>query len=118
MDYRDTADGSAGIIAQAQHEIDYANQIGKPDSVIIGVESKDLSGTGDPESVTFWEEGRTHMEGELDKTYAAFTDAPSFGGIAMHHFDDLLLLPSAWDDTPPVYYPVPGAGPDGPELPE
>lgn len=118
MDYRDTADGSAGIIAQAQHEIDYANQIGKPDSVIIGVESKDLSGTGDPESVTFWEEGRTHMEGELDKTYAAFSDAPSFGGIAMHHFDDLLLLPSAWDDTPPVYYPVPGAGPDGPELPE
>ena len=64
--------------------------------MIIGVESKDLSGTGDPESVTFWEEGRTHMEGELDKTYAAFTDAPSFGGIAMHHFDDLLLLPSAW----------------------
>ena len=65
----------------------------KPDSVSSASESKDLSGTGDPESVTFWEEGRTHMEGELDKTYAAFTDAPSFGGIAMHHFDDPAAAP-------------------------
>ena len=117
MDYRDTADGSAGIIAQAQHEIDYANQIGKPNSVVVGIETKDLSGTGDPETVTFWEEGRTYLEGELDKTYAAFQDDASFGGIAMHHYDDLLMLPSAWDDTPPVYYPVPGAGPGGPALP-
>ncbi|MDF2506567.1 MAG: hypothetical protein K0Q52_426 [Microbacterium sp.] len=117
MDYRDTADGSAGIIAQAQHEIDYANQIGKPHSVVVGIETKDLSGTGDPETVTFWEEGRTYLEGELDKTYAAFQGDASFGGIAMHHYDDLLMLPSAWDDAPPVYYPVPGAGPGGPALP-
>ena len=117
MDYRDTADGGAGIIAQAQHEIDYANLIGKPDSVVIGIETKDLSGTGDPESVTFWEEGRTYLEGELDKTYAAFQNDASFGGIAMHHYDDLLMLPSAWDDLPPVYYPVPGAGPGGPAMP-
>jgi hypothetical protein len=117
MDYRDTADGGAGIIAQAQHEIDYANQIGKPDSVVIGIETKDLAGTGDPETVTFWEEGRTYLEGELDKTYAAFAGEASFGGIAMHHYDDLLMLPSAWDDLPPVYYPVPGAGPGGPALP-
>lgn len=118
MDYRDTAEGSAGIIAQAQHEIDYANQIGKPNSVVLGVESKDLSGGGDPETVTFWEEGRTYMEAELDKVYAAFDADASFGGIAMHHYDELLSFPSAWDDTPPVYYPVPGAGPDGPEMPE
>lgn len=117
MDYRDSAEGGAGIIAQAQHEIDYANQIGKPDSVVIGIETKDLSGTGDPETVTFFEEGRTYLEGELDKTYAAFQDDASFGGTAMHHYDDLLMLPSAWDDTPPVYYPVPGAGPGGPALP-
>lgn len=117
MDYRDTAEGGAGIIAQAQHEIDYANQIGKPNSVVVGIETKDLSGTGDPETVTFWEEGRTYLEGELDKTYAAFEGDASFGGIAMHHYDDLLMLPSAWDDAPPVYYPVPGAGPGGPALP-
>ncbi|WP_166999442.1 fibronectin type III domain-containing protein [Paramicrobacterium fandaimingii] len=118
MDYRDTAEGSAGIIAQAQHEIDYANQIGKPNSVVLGVESKDLSGGGDPETVTFWEEGRTYMEAELDKVYAAFGESSAFGGIAMHHYDDLLIFPSAWEDAPPVYYPVPGAGPGGPEMPK
>lgn len=117
MDYRDTADGGAGIIAQGQHEMDYADQIDKPHSVVIGVESKDLSGTGDPETVTFWEEGRTHMEAELDKVYNAFGDQPAFGGVALHHFDTLLLLPSAWEDEPPVYYPVSGAGPEGPALP-
>lgn len=117
MDYRDAAEGSAGIIAQAQNEIDYANQIGKPNSVVLGVESKDLSGGGDPETVTFWEEGRTYMEAELDKVYDAFSAESSFGGIAMHHYDDLLIFPSSWEDMPPVYYPVPGAGPEGPEMP-
>ncbi|MEU4363613.1 hypothetical protein [Promicromonospora sp. NPDC023987] len=117
MDYRDTADGSAGIIAQAAHEIEYANSIGKEQSVVIGVETKDLSGGGDPETVTFWEEGRTVLEAELDKVYGVFEDEPSFGGVAMHHFDTLLALPSEWGDDA-VYYPVPGAGPDGPGLPQ
>lgn len=103
MDYRDTADGSAGIIAQAQHELAYANSIGKPLSVVIGVETKDLSGTGDPETVTFWEEGRTHLEAELDKVYAAFTTDPAFAGVALHHYDSLRALPSDW--TNPVFYP-------------
>ncbi|MDT0157668.1 hypothetical protein Q9R19_08540 [Microbacterium sp. ARD32] len=105
MDYRDTADGGAGIIAQARHEIDYANTIGKPNSVVIGVESKDLSGGGDPETVTFWEEGRLAMETELDKVYAAFAGSPSFAGVAMHHFDSLVSLPSQWGDDA-VWYPI------------
>lgn len=105
MDYRDTADGGAGIIAQAQHEIDYANAIGKPNSVVIGVESKDLSGGGDPETVTFWEEGRLAMEAELDKVYAAFGSNASFAGVAMHHFDSLVSLPSRWEDDA-VWYPI------------
>lgn len=105
MDYRDTADGSAGIIAQAQHEIDYANSIGKPKSVVVGVESKDLSGGGDPETVTFWEEGRLAMEAELDKAYAAFAAEPSFAGVAMHHYDSLVSLPSQWGEDA-VWYPI------------
>ncbi|SJN21494.1 Chitinase [Microbacterium esteraromaticum] len=117
MDYRDTADGGAGIINQAQNEIDYANSIGKPNSVVIGIETKDLSGTGDPETVTFWEEGRTYLESELDKVYDAFESDSSFGGVAMHHYDTLLMLPSAWEDEPPFYYPLPGTGPDGPAMP-
>ncbi|MFD5226560.1 Ig-like domain-containing protein [Microbacterium sp. NPDC058342] len=105
MDYRDSADGGAGIIAQAQHEIEYAQRIGKPNSVVVGVETKDLTGGGDPETVTFYEEGRTHMEGELKKVYAAFADSPAFAGVAMHHFDSLVSLPSVWGDDA-VWYPI------------
>ncbi|MGG1514921.1 cadherin-like beta sandwich domain-containing protein [Paenibacillus oryzisoli] len=114
MDYRDTADGSAGIIAGAQGEIDYANAIGKPNSVVIGVETKDIANSGDPETITFQEEGRTVMEAELDKVYTAFNDDASFGGIAMHHYDDIRKLPSYWGAggvfwTPPADMEPPGA---------
>lgn len=101
MDYTETA---TGIIARAEHEIAYAASIGKPQSVVIGVESKDLSGTSDPETVTFYEEGRAYMEAELDKVYAAEAGAPAFAGIAMHHYGSLLLLPSVWGEGG-VYYP-------------
>jgi hypothetical protein len=90
MDYTDTA---TGIIARADHEVAYAATIGKPGSVVIGIETKDLSGTGDPESVTFYEEGRAYLESELDKVYAAEAIAPGFAGIAMHHYGSLLVLP-------------------------
>ncbi|WP_159887126.1 cadherin-like beta sandwich domain-containing protein [Paenibacillus puerhi] len=96
MDYRDTADGSAGIIAGAAGEIAYANKIGKPNSVVIGVETLDIANSGDPETITFREEGRIVMEQELDKVYAAFAGDPSFGGIAMHHYDSIRWLPSHW----------------------
>lgn len=101
MDYTETA---AGIISRAEHEIAYAAAIGKPRSVVIGVESKDLSGTSDPETVTFYEEGRTYMEAELDKVYSALGGTPAFAGIAMHHYGGLLLLPSVWGEGG-VYYP-------------
>lgn len=96
MDYRDVADGSVGIIAQAQGELSYANAIGKPNSVVIGVETLDIANSGDPETITFREEGRTYMEAELDKVYAAFQDDPAFAGIAMHHYDSIRWLPSIW----------------------
>ncbi|MFD7154274.1 hypothetical protein ACFV9C_06740 [Kribbella sp. NPDC059898] len=102
MDYTDTA---TGIIARAEHELAYAAAIGKPKSVVIGVETKDLSGTSDPPSVTFYEEGRTYMEAELDKVYAAESSSPAFAGIAMHHYGSLLLLPSVWGPGG-VYYPL------------
>lgn len=96
MDYRDTADGSAGITAGAQGEIAYANAIGKPRSVVVGVETLDVANSGDPETITFREEGRAHMEAELDKVYGAFGNEASFGGIAMHHYDSVRLLPDYW----------------------
>lgn len=39
MDYRDSADGSAGITQGALGELAYADSIGKPNSVVIGVEN-------------------------------------------------------------------------------
>jgi hypothetical protein len=112
MDYRDTAEGSAGIIQSALGELSYANAIGKPGSVVIGVETLDIADGGDPETITFREEGRTYMERELDKVYEAVGSDPAFAGIAMHHYDSLRQLPSDWgpdritweppdDDTPP-----------------
>ena len=112
MDYRDTADGTAGIIAGAVGEIAYAELIGKPGSVVVGVETLDIANSGDPEAITFWEEGRLHMETELDKVYTAFDPSPAFGGIAVHHYDSYRMLPSYWgaggygwepppDTTPP-----------------
>lgn len=96
MDYRDTADGSAGIIAGAAGELAYAEQIGKPNSVVVGVETLDIANSGDPETITFWEEGRNHMEAELDKVYVAYGQNSSFGGIAVHHYDSYRALPSYW----------------------
>ncbi|UQZ86334.1 hypothetical protein SK3146_05627 [Paenibacillus konkukensis] len=105
MDYRDTADGSAGIIAGAQGEIDYADGIGKPHSVVIGVETLDIANSGDPEAITFREEGRAAMEAELDKVYAAYGSRVSFGGIAVHHYDSLRTLPSYWGPGSTVWQP-------------
>ncbi|WP_214628391.1 S-layer homology domain-containing protein [Paenibacillus agaridevorans] len=96
MNYRDQAEGSVGLIEQAQGEIDYANAIGKPNSVVIGVETLDIANSGDPETITFREEGRAYMESELDKVHAAFGGNPAFGGIAMHHYDSIRWLPSHW----------------------
>ncbi|WP_336780470.1 Ig-like domain-containing protein [Paenibacillus illinoisensis] len=96
MDYRDTADGTAGIIAGAAGELAYADQIGKPNSVVIGVETLDIANSGDPETITFWEEGRSHMEAELDKVNTAYGQSSAFGGIAVHHYDSYRALPSYW----------------------
>ncbi|WP_440394293.1 Ig-like domain-containing protein [Paenibacillus sp. SAF-054] len=96
MDYRDQAEGGAGIIQQALGEMEYANTIGKPHSVLIGVETKDIADGGDPETITFNDEGRLYMEAELDKVSEAFAGNTAFGGIALHHYTTVRSLPSKW----------------------
>jgi hypothetical protein len=104
MDYRDTA---AAIIRDASTEMAYADKIGKPNSVYIGVETIDLVEVGgDPAWVTFHEEGRSGEETELAKVYSAFANSPAFGGIAMHHYDSIMDLPSVWGPQA-VYPPMP-----------
>lgn len=96
MNYRDTADGSVGLIHQVAGEMAYAETIGKPNSVVIAVETLDIANSGDPSSITFREEGRSYMENELAKVYAAYSGSPAFGGMAMHHYDSVRELPSDW----------------------
>jgi hypothetical protein len=104
MDYRDTA---AAIVRDASTEMAYADKIGKRNSVYVGVETIDLVAVGgDPAWVTFHEEGRSGEEAELAKVYAAFANSPAFGGIAMHHYDSIMDLPSVWGPHA-VYPPMP-----------
>ena len=102
MDYRDRGEM---IIDAAKEEIAYAEEIGKKHSVVLGVETGDTALGGDPELITFREEGRTWMERELGTVYAHYGADSAFAGIAMHYYDSLLELPSAWgahEVRPPV----------------
>jgi len=114
MDYRDTATGPSGIISHAQGEIDYGNTIGKPNSVVIGVETDDIASSGDPSTITFSEEGRTALETELGVVYSTWGSSASFGGCAVHYYDSFRKLPSYWGIggvswTPPTDTTAPSA---------
>ncbi|GAA3399528.1 DNRLRE domain-containing protein [Paenibacillus hodogayensis] len=111
MDYRDSADGSNGLIASVQGEIAYAAAIGKPNSVVVGVETIDVANTSDPYTVTFRQKGRTAMEKELNKVYAAFGGEPGFGGVAVHQYDSLRALPSYWGPGETYWSPPPDTEP-------
>lgn len=116
MDYVDVG---SRIIDDAQTEVNYANSIGKPESVIIGVETQAIERGGDPEGITFWEEGRTYCESELQTVYNAYETNTAFGGIALHHYEDMRELPSVWGTSgyswqPPVDTISPSALSSGP----
>ena len=78
MDYVDNA---ASIIADAAHEVAYADTIGK--EVVIGVET--IPGL-QPPSVTFAEEGEAAMNAALALTITQFQSHASFYGVAIHHW--------------------------------
>lgn len=99
MDYRDIASGPSGIIKGGQGEVDYATEIGKDDSLVIGVETMDYGSTGDPESCTFNEECRTWMESVLADVVDAFSSEAGYGGIAVHYYGSFRALPTIWGAT-------------------
>jgi hypothetical protein len=103
MDYKDYAAGAGGIITDGQNEINYGDTIGK--KVIIGVETSQISARGDPEVISFQEEGRTYMEGQLDQVYTAFGSNSSFLGIVVHHRDSYRRLPSVWSSSGTTWQP-------------
>ncbi|RKD73344.1 hypothetical protein ATL39_1636 [Sinobaca qinghaiensis] len=81
MAYRDKADGPNGITALVSNEMNWGNVYATP--VTIGVETMNL---GSSESfTTFYEEGETYMQAELEKVRSAYSGYRSFNGFSMHH---------------------------------
>ena len=115
MDYRDIAGTSVGIIDQAAAEVAYGNKVGKP--VVIGVETGQVS-SGDPEAISFYEEGRDHMEAELAEVMKAFSGEKAFGGVAVHHYDSWRRMRTIWSPDGVTWRsPVPdGAAPQAPSA--
>ena len=90
MAYRDKATGSNGTIEIARGEIEYAAKNAPRVPVWIGQETLDV--TGDPPSITFYQEGETALEEALAQIDAAYQKVPSFGGVAIHHYASYRVL--------------------------
>ncbi len=86
MDYRNVAEGSDGIVSNAQDELDYADRVNK--IVMIGVET--LQST--PAKVTFFGKGNNYFEAQLALAESAMTQHRSFGGFVVHHLKPYRVL--------------------------
>lgn len=82
MAYRDRADGSNSISSLVPQELAMADASGK--KIVVAVETK-MSSEGD--FITFHEEGKIYMNGELDKLPGLLSAHPSFAGIAIHSYE-------------------------------
>ena len=86
MDYRNVAEGSDGIVSNAQDELDYADRINK--KVMIGVETLQTT----PAKVTFFGKGNKYFEAQLELAESAMTQHRSFGGFVVHHLKPYRVL--------------------------
>ncbi|WP_110932890.1 hypothetical protein [Paenibacillus bouchesdurhonensis] len=80
MAFRDSAEGSNGIVAVTKEEIAFANELGKP--IYISVEIKE---SHEGNHITFYEEGAAYMEEELAKLHELLKDS-SFKGTLVHAY--------------------------------
>ena len=87
MAYRNFAEGPDGTIQLVSLEMEYGDRIGK--KVVIGQETQeDLF----PAYVTFGGTSCQALNEELKKIKAALGSRPSFGGIAIHHYESYRQL--------------------------
>lgn len=107
MGYRDfagagtTCPAEDGVICLVQDEIEYADDLGESDLILVGLETANcVPGCGD-ENVTFFEEGLTALVDQAMVVAEAFEDSDSFGGFAIHRFRDSYLL--GWPETSPEF---------------
>ncbi|AZK47575.1 hypothetical protein [Paenibacillus lentus] len=80
MAFRDSVEGSNGIIDVTKEEIAFANELGKP--IYISVEMKE---SHEGQHITFHEEGAAYMEAELAKLQELLKDS-SFKGTLVHAY--------------------------------
>lgn len=104
MDYRQTG---TLIVDGVNTEINNGNALGK--KVYIGVETAPAV-LPDPQTVTFFEEGNTYMEEQLTYAHTNLSANASYGGAAIHYYEDVSAQEWAyrklWTDTFPGYPPA------------
>lgn len=85
MDYRDDP---ARVIADGRGEVRIGARLGR--EVWIGLET--APAVGEPESITFFEEGREALSEALVAITTGFGDSRGFGGTVVHHLGSLREL--------------------------
>jgi len=89
MAYRNFAQGHDSIIYHAQNELNIADGLQKPNSVIVAVETTSV----EPSKVTFAGTGRRYMYRQLDIVDHTFMDYKSYAGHAIHHLMSWMDMP-------------------------
>jgi len=108
MAYRDFTDGADGSIRHATDEIVYAHEHARKVRVFVGQETAEVK--GDPEKITFFEEGSAALDKAIRELAAAFNQYPRFAGVAVHHYDSYKV----WFDSPTAQSAGPGVIPQPP----
>lgn len=84
MAYRDSA---KAIVPLSLHELTTGQRLGKP--VVIGVETGQ---TAEGDFLTFYQEGESVMNHELDQVYQQVQSYTSFKGFAIHHTESWRVI--------------------------
>jgi exo-beta-1,3-glucanase (GH17 family) len=84
MAYRDQATGEDGSIRHASDEINYVNNFAPKVTVFVGQETADVK--GEPEKITFYQEGEAALEEAIAQLVEAFKEKKGFGGVAIHYY--------------------------------
>lgn len=90
MAYRDRALGTNGTVEISKAEVDYATQHAPKVKVWIGQETLDV--TGDPPSITFYQEGENALEQALGQIQTAYKDKPVVAGLSIHHWASYRIM--------------------------
>ncbi len=95
MAYRDTLEGSNGIVALVEKEMNQADELGKPVLITVNIKRTGL----DLES--YAEEGAAEMDRQLKLLPSYLGNHPSYAGTAVHDYRNWRMM-SATPTVPPA----------------